>query len=163
MPTPHHFKAFASSSNLLLVTKIVTVSSMGIFTGTALCYNAIVMPSLRKFASTSSLAVWSEMFLLTKPIQVSAIAISALGGSILYYKTHDPFYLLGGMMMAIIVPYTKLLFDPMDNRLLDIRKHGKDDRGVEEMLMRWDTLHFGRTLLGYGATVVTLYAALRGH
>ena len=66
-------------------------------------------------------------------------------------------------MMAAIIPYTKVLFDSIDSKLLDIRKHGGDDRGVEEMLIRWDALHFGRTLLSYGAMVVTLYAALRGH
>ena len=66
MPVAHEFRAFANSSNMLLFTKIVTISSMGIFAGTALNYNTVVMPSLRKFASSSSLAVWAEMYLLAK-------------------------------------------------------------------------------------------------
>jgi len=66
MPIAHQFRAFANSTNVLLIAKIVTISSMGIFAGTALNYNTITMPSLRKFASSSSLAVWAEMYQLAK-------------------------------------------------------------------------------------------------
>ncbi|KAF9080543.1 hypothetical protein BGX29_001952 [Mortierella sp. GBA35] len=162
MPVAHEFKAFASSTNVLLVTKIVTISSIGIFAGTALNYNTIVMPSLRKFASSSSLAVWAEMFLLAKPIQISTIALSALGGTFLFYKTANPYYLYSAALMASIAPYTYTLLYPINNKLLEIRKHGGNDRPVEEMLVRWDAIHFGRTLISYGAFVLTLYGALRG-
>ncbi|KAF9909320.1 hypothetical protein EC991_008831 [Linnemannia zychae] len=162
MPIAHQFKAFASSTNVLLVTKVITISSIGIFAGTALNYNTIVMPSLRKFASSSSLAVWAEMYLLAKPIQITTIAVSALGGAFLFYKTSNPYYLYSAVIMASIAPYTTTLLYPINNKLLEIRKHGGDDRPVEEMLIRWDAIHFGRTLLSYGAFVLTLYAALRG-
>lgn len=66
-------------------------------------------------------------------------------------------------MMAVLVPYTTTLLYPLNNKLLDIRKTGRDDGTVEEMLIRWDAIHFGRTLLSYGAVVVTLYGALKGH
>ncbi|KAG0266809.1 hypothetical protein BG011_000861 [Mortierella polycephala] len=162
MPMAHQFRAFANSYNVLLVTKIVTVSSMGIFAGTALNYNSIVMPSLRKFASSSSLAVWAEMCQLAKPIQISTGVISIIGGYGLFYKTHNAAYLGGATMMALLIPYTYALLHPISDRLFEIRKHGqgRDDGYVEEMLIRWDMIHFGRTLLSYGALVVTLYGAL---
>ncbi|KAG0372195.1 hypothetical protein BGX24_000582 [Mortierella sp. AD032] len=162
MPIAHQFTAFASSSNILLVTKVITISSIGIFAGTALNYNTVVMPSLRKFASSSSLAVWSEMYLLAKPIQISTITISALGGMFLFNKTANPYYLYSSILMASLVPYTMTLLYPINNKLLEIRKHGGDDRPVEEMLIRWDTIHFGRTVMSYSALLLTLYGALRG-
>jgi hypothetical protein len=58
----HELKTFASSPNVFLVTQVVTISSVGIFAGTAFSYNKAIMPSLRKFSSASSLAVWAEMF-----------------------------------------------------------------------------------------------------
>lgn len=63
-------------------------------------------------------------------------------------------------MMASLVPYTISLLHPINHKLLDIRKSGKDDRHVEEMLVRWDTIAFGRTLVSYGAMFITLYGAL---
>ncbi|KAF9576704.1 hypothetical protein EC968_005477 [Mortierella alpina] len=149
---------------MLLFTKIMTISSMGIFAGTALNYNTVVMPSLRKFASSSSLAVWAEMYLLAKPIQISTVVISAIGGTTLFYKTGNTCYLGGALMMGVIVPYTLVLLYPINDTLLGIRKHGqgRNDSSVEEMLIRWDMIHFGRTLLSYGAMVLTLYGALTG-
>ncbi|GJJ72937.1 hypothetical protein EMPS_05295 [Entomortierella parvispora] len=163
MPIAHQFRAFTDSTNVLLIAKIATISSMGIFAGTALNYNTVTMPSLRKFASSSSLAVWAEMYQLAKPIQISTIVLSALGGAGLYYKTQNSYYLAGALMMVVIIPYTTTLLYPINNKLLDIRKTGRDDGTVEEMLIRWDAIHFGRTLLGYGAMIVTLYGALKSH
>jgi uncharacterized membrane protein len=102
------------------------------------------------------------VFFASTAIQMSSIVVSSLGGSILYYRTRNPYYLAGAAMMASIVPYTATLLYPINNKLLDIRKHGHDDPHVESMLTQWDTLHFGRTLMSLGALVVTVYAALRG-
>ncbi|KAI9241159.1 hypothetical protein MVEG_05646 [Podila verticillata NRRL 6337] len=157
----HQLRAFANSSNLLLVTKMITIGSMGVFAGGALSYSTMIMPTLRKFASTSSLAVWCEMYLIAKPIQISMIVISSLGGAGLYYQTKNHCYLYGSLMMASLVPYTVSLLYPINHKLLDIRKSGKDDPHVEEMLVRWDAIAFGRTLISYGAMFITLYGALR--
>ncbi|KAF9897831.1 hypothetical protein BX616_004912, partial [Lobosporangium transversale] len=56
MPVVHQFRAVANTSNVLLITKIVTISSMGIYAGSALNFNTVIMPSLRRFAWNSSLS-----------------------------------------------------------------------------------------------------------
>ncbi|KAF9430157.1 hypothetical protein BGZ94_008097 [Podila epigama] len=145
-------KALANGTNVLLVTKMITIGSMGIFAGNALTYATTIMPTLRKFASSSSLAVWCEMYLLAK-----------LGGAGLYYKTHNRYYLCGSVMMAAIAPYTWSLLYPINNRLLEIRKSGRDNPKVEEMLVRWDAIAFGRVLISYTAMFVTLFGAIRPH
>ncbi|KAF9022643.1 hypothetical protein CPC16_001232 [Podila verticillata] len=89
------------------------------------------------------------------------IVISSLGGAGLYYQTKNHCYLYGSLMMASLVPYTVSLLYPINHKLLDIRKSGKDDPHVEEMLVRWDAIAFGRTLISYGAMFITLYGALR--
>ncbi|ORZ09332.1 hypothetical protein BCR41DRAFT_388303 [Lobosporangium transversale] len=162
MPVVHQFRAVANTSNVLLITKIVTISSMGIYAGSALNFNTVIMPSLRRFAWNSSLSVWGEMFILSKPIQFTSIMTSVIGGSILFYQTRNPYYLAGAAMMGSILFYTNVLLHPIHAHLLDIRKHSREEPSVEEMLIQWDAIHFGRTLLSYGAMVVTLYAALSG-
>ncbi|KAF9356806.1 hypothetical protein BGX26_004720 [Mortierella sp. AD094] len=158
-----HLRAFTDTNNLLLVTKILTVSSMGIFAGSAVNYNTIIMPSLRQFASSSSLAVWAAMYMRAKPFQILHITVSVIGASVLYFKTKDPYHLAGALLMAGIVPYNKIFVYPINKKLLDIRKNSRDDPKVEEILAQWDSLHFGRTLISYAALVLTLYAELRGH
>ncbi|KAG0313941.1 hypothetical protein BGZ99_008472 [Dissophora globulifera] len=157
------FRALASTANFLLATNVVTVAAMGIFAGSALHSNTVVMPALRNFASSSSLAVWAEIYLRGRPLQVVTVAISSLGASALFYKTRNPYYLAGAALIAAIAPYTSLLLYPINHQLLDFRKHGRDDPAVEEMLVHWSTIQSGRTLLSCSAMVVTLYGALQGH
>ncbi|KAG0213567.1 hypothetical protein B0O80DRAFT_421024 [Mortierella sp. GBAus27b] len=160
----HHIGAFANTSNAILVTQIATISSIGIFAGTALNYNTIIMPSLRNFSASSSLSVWAEMFKRAYPTQISMIIFSAVSGSGLFYKTRNPYYLAGAAMMILNLPYTFTLMMPINNELLNIRKQGSggDTSRVEPLLNSWETRHFGRTVLGFGALAVTLFAALRG-
>lgn len=93
---------------------------------------------------------------------MTTTVLSALGGLILFSKTANPYYLYSSILMISLIPYSRLLLLPINSKLLEIRKRGGDDRPVEELLIRWDALHFGRTVIGYGALVLMLYGALRG-
>ena len=62
----YQFQAFANSNNTLLVGKMIAVTSLGLYAGTALTFNTVIMPSLRKFSSSSSLAIWHENFQVGK-------------------------------------------------------------------------------------------------
>ncbi|KAF9175500.1 hypothetical protein BGX21_005513 [Mortierella sp. AD011] len=167
------FKAFANPSNALLLGKAVTVASIGIFAGTALSYNTIIMPSIRKFSTTSSLAIWNETVNTSKALQTTMKAISIIGSAGLYHKTKNAAYLYGALTMALIIPYTLLAIAPLNKALVTIRQNntvnGKsnslkdnksNDSNVEGLLTRWNRLHAGRTLLSYGALFITIYGVI---
>ncbi|KAF9174182.1 hypothetical protein BGX21_007103 [Mortierella sp. AD011] len=156
-------QAFNNSNNLLLATKILAASSMGILAGSAVNYNAIIMPSLKQLASSSSLSVWAAMYARAKPFQVLHITVSFFGASLLYYKTKDPYYLAGALLTAGVIPYNKLFVYSVNKKLLEFRKSSRDDDKIEEMLTQWHSLHFGRTLMSCAALILTLYAELRGY
>lgn len=60
MAIEFQFQSITNSDNTLLVGKLMTVASVGIFAGSSFSYNAIIMPALRKFSSSSSVAIWNE-------------------------------------------------------------------------------------------------------
>ncbi|KAF9110750.1 hypothetical protein BGX27_005925 [Mortierella sp. AM989] len=170
MAIDFQFKAFANPSNALLVGKVVTVASIGIFSGTALSYNTVIMPSIRKFSTNSSLAIWSETMHISKVLQSSLQATSIIGCAGLYYKTKNLSYLYGAISMALILPYSYFAVAPIDKKLIAIRQsysaNGKNeglkdnDSTVDYLLNRWNLLHTGRTILSYSALFVTLYAVI---
>ncbi|KAI1314438.1 hypothetical protein EDD11_002182 [Mortierella claussenii] len=170
MAIEFQFDSFANSSNMLLVGKIATVASIGIFAGTALSYSAIIMPSLRKFSSASSVAIWSETFHASKFLQLSMIAVGVAGSAGLYYQTKNASYLYSAITLATVVPYTLVALLPVSKKLFAIRQNntvnGKsnsmkdnksDDSQVEELLNRWSLIYAGRTFLGYAALLTALY------
>ncbi|KAF9207598.1 hypothetical protein BGZ49_000052 [Haplosporangium sp. Z 27] len=173
MAIDFHLKGFANPSNALLVGKAVTVASIGIFAGTALSFNTIIMPSIRKFSSTSSLAIWHETVNTSAVLQVSLEAISIIGSFGLYFKTKNPSYLYGALTMAANIPLSFFVILPVGNQLIEIRKSNtingnadslkdnkSDDNHVEYLLNRWNILHGVRTLLAYASLFVTLHGVI---
>ncbi|KAF8933984.1 hypothetical protein EDD21DRAFT_418677 [Dissophora ornata] len=173
MAIDFHLQSFASSSNTLLAGKMITVGALGIYAGTALSYNAIIMPALRKFSSSSSVAIWHETFTTAKNSQLSMIAASILGSAGLYYKTKNISYLYSAAIVATSIPYTLLTLLPINKKLFEIRHqntvNGKsnslkdsksDDSVAEDLLRRWNRFHFGRTIMGFSAFFFALYGAI---
>ncbi|KAG0048366.1 hypothetical protein BGZ83_006671 [Gryganskiella cystojenkinii] len=154
----------------LIVAKTATVASIGLFAGIALSFNAVFMPSLRRAPSTDqSLPVWADSYNISKNIQVGLILTSLVSGSAVYARTENPYFLIGPLIMTSIIPYTLWFIMPVNKVLLGILNGGagasKSKRGlavtdsVEELLVKWDLLHFGRTVLSTAALCITLYGS----
>ncbi|KAI8604398.1 hypothetical protein EDD21DRAFT_350963 [Dissophora ornata] len=160
MSLPHYINTIFSSENFLLITKTATIASMGIAAGTGLSYNAMIMPSLAKIAPMDAVAVWCGTAIGAMTTQVSAIAISVLGGSYVYYRTKNRFYLYGSMLMLSILPYTAVMFLPINSRLFEMNRSGVDDGTVAIKMQQWNKNQYGRVFLNVAALVVTLLGTL---
>ncbi|KAF9204466.1 hypothetical protein BGZ59_001035 [Podila verticillata] len=162
MTHPSLIDRIFNGENVLLVTKTVTIASMGIAAGSCLSYNAMIMPALRKFSASSAVAVWAETAHGAMSIQISAVAISVLGGSYIYYKTKNRFFLYSSMLMASIMPYTFAFFIPINKALFAMRASGKDDGTIDSKMIRWNRLQYGRTLMNVTSLLLALYGGLSG-
>ncbi|KAF9938423.1 hypothetical protein BGZ67_000194 [Mortierella alpina] len=157
----HFINAVFSGENILLVTKTITIASMGIAAGTGLSYNTLIMPSLAKLPAQTAVAVWCNTAFAAMSTQVSAIAISVIGGSIVYYKTKNRFFLYSSLIMASILPYTSVMFLPINSRLFEMNKTG-DDGTIATKMEQWNRNQYGRVLLNVAAMVISLYGVLQG-
>ncbi|KAG0206127.1 hypothetical protein BGX28_002380 [Mortierella sp. GBA30] len=157
-----HVVSLFTNSSALVAAKSVTVATIGIFTGMALSYNAVIIPSLRSVPPENALPVWAHSYKIAKKIQVSLILTSIVAGSTVYYKTENPYFLAGPAIMASIIPYTFGLLLPINKSLLAISSSGKGEEKITELFNRWDALHAGRTLMSIVALGLVLYGGLSG-
>jgi hypothetical protein len=171
----HDIISSPSSQTLL---KSLTVGSIGLFAGQSLSYNLVIMPSLRTIPPLTALPVWAKSYSIGKTAQASLVIISLLAGLPVYSKTGNAFFLMGPLVMGAIIPYTLGLIMPVNHTLLDILDAGKDSKGgkskghgnhgkgeadVKELLIKWDLLHFGRTVMSLTALALTLYGSFSRH
>ncbi|KAG0054728.1 hypothetical protein BGZ83_010623 [Gryganskiella cystojenkinii] len=169
----YEFQAFANSNNTVLIGKMIAVTSLGLYAGTALTFNAVIMPSLRKFSSSSSLAIWHENFQAGKVLQLSLTGISILANGALFRKTQNPFFLYSALAMVFTVPYSALALVSVNKKLITIREGNtiqgranslkdseSDDSTVDKLLSQWNVRHSARTVLGFGALLSTVYAVI---
>ncbi|KAF9907238.1 hypothetical protein BX616_000499 [Lobosporangium transversale] len=97
-------------------------------------------------------------------------------GSIVYYKTENPYFIVASMTMTSIIPYTiafiapinRTLFAVLDTHDYDLQKGQKSGQTVvardtdfelDQLFIKWDLLHFGRTVLSFVALAVALYGS----
>ncbi|KAI1299944.1 hypothetical protein EDD11_006346 [Mortierella claussenii] len=149
-----------TGGNILLLAKTVTIASMGIASGVGLSYNAMIMPSIQKLSPMNSLAVFCRAASPAMSIQVSAIAVSLLGGTLVYNKTKNRSFLYGSMIMLSVLPYTVFMFFPINRALFSMNKTGVDDGTIGLRMQQWNRYQYGRTLLNVTALLVTLFGGL---
>ncbi|KAF9585595.1 hypothetical protein BGW38_001648 [Lunasporangiospora selenospora] len=165
MSSASQFGSLVHPSGLLIASKTISVAAIGIFSGLAISYNALIMPAIRKVSVGSALSVWADTYNVGQHVQVSMIVTSIITGAYVYRKTENAFFLVPPLMMASIIPYTLTLLLPINKTLLSIRsKGGNNVEGtrVQELFVKWDTLHFVRTIVSSTAFVLSLYGAFSG-
>ncbi|KAG0266810.1 hypothetical protein BG011_000862 [Mortierella polycephala] len=153
MSLSHNLNVIFNGETFLLVTKTVTIASMGIAAGAGLSYNAMILPALSKLPAANALAVWCET-------AKGAMPISVLGGSIVYYKTKNKSFLYSAMIMLSILPYTWTMFFPINGPLFEMNKTGTNDSTIEVKFRQWNRNQYGRVLLNVAAMAVALYGGL---
>ncbi|KAI1301131.1 hypothetical protein EDD11_005803 [Mortierella claussenii] len=156
---------FFGTSTAILAAKSLTVASIGLFAGVSLAFNGIFVPALRTVPSTTALPVWAASYRAGKKLQVALILTSLAAGSAVYYKTQNPYFLAGPLIMGTIIPYTMAIIGPLNNTLLGILENKSSsadskttsDGNVGELINKWDVLHSARTVMSFVALGLTLY------
>ncbi|KAG0255969.1 hypothetical protein BG011_004838 [Mortierella polycephala] len=157
-----HVMNLFSNSTTLIAAKTVTVASIGLFAGVALSYNAVIMPALKATSNKNALSVWSNSCRTAKNLQVGLILTSLIGGSTVYYKTENPYFLTGALLMVLNIPFTFAFIMPINKTLLNIQQSGKGEESINVLFGRWDILHFGRTLISSIALGLTVWGSYSG-
>ncbi|KAF9353376.1 hypothetical protein BGX26_008864 [Mortierella sp. AD094] len=149
-----------TQTTALSIAQGLTITSIGLFAGVALSYNAIIMPSLRKTSNENALPVWAHAYHTGMNLQRNLILSSFVSGAGVYFYTGNSYYLTSSLIMTSIVPYTLKCIMPVNNTLLGILNSNKgvgQDGQLEGLFNEWNRLHSRRTLMSLIALGLTLY------
>ncbi|GJJ72938.1 hypothetical protein EMPS_05296 [Entomortierella parvispora] len=163
MPLSQQVCTFFNGDNLLLISKCITIASMGIGAGAGVAMNGTIMPTLTKLSGASAVSFWSQMAHPAKMTQLSSLITAFLGGVGVYYKTKNKYFLYGSLLMLSIIPYTVVMFLPINRELFAFAKSGLADvdGSFARKIVTWNRNQYGRTALNFAALFTTLYGALK--
>ena len=68
-------------------------------------------------------------------------------------------WLIGGLLLGAVVPFTLIVILPSNKRLLD-PSLDKDSELAQQLLQRWATLHAVRSALSLASFLLLLFAAI---
>lgn len=130
-----------------------------LFAGAALYINLAEQPARLALDDQALLAQWKPAYARGLTMQASLAVVGFLLGVAAWWRTGESLWVAGAVVLVANWPYTMLIIMPVNRRLNAIEP---DSAGPESraLIVRWGQLHARRTMLGFLATALFLWAAL---
>ena len=131
-----------------------------VFAGAALYVNIAEQPARLTLDDRSLLAEWQPAykrgFAMQAPLAIGGFLLGALA----WLLTGAWVWLLGAVLMIANWPYTIFVIMPINNQLTALQPEQANTE-TRLLIEKWAAMHAVRTLLGFAATLVFLWASLR--
>lgn len=147
--------------SLMAVLMAVAVLCCGIFAGAAIYVNLVEHPARMEGGTANALIEWAPSYrratLMQAPLAIVG-GLSAIGAEL---AGADRAWLVGGLLLLSVVPFTLLVIMPT-NRALSAPEAAQDLSRTAALLTRWNRLHAVRTVLSTLAFLLFIWV-LVGH
>jgi anthrone oxygenase-like protein len=128
-----------------------------LFTGAAVYISLVEHPARMSCGTELALREWAPSYRRATPMQASLAVAAALTGIGTWVHGEGILWLIGGLLIFMVVPFTLVVIRPINDRLLAPSKDLTSDE-VQQLLERWGRLHAVRSALGAAASLVYTYA-----
>lgn len=143
-----------------MIPKIVATLSCGIFAGAALYVSFVEQPARLSCGIALAVAEWRPSYKRGTVMQASLAIIGSLLAFASSWIGKDPAWLLGGILLVAVIPFTLVVMFPT-NRKLESDDLDVSSTKAEQLLRRWSALHAIRGGLSLLAFLVFLWALQR--
>jgi hypothetical protein len=144
-----------------VIFEVFATLCAGLFAGAALYITFVEHPARLECGTELAATEFVPSYRRASVMQASLAALGFLSAITAWARGADPTILLGGGLLALVVPFTLIVIFPTNKRLLDPGL----DRGsplAAQLLLRWGRLHAVRSVAGALAFGVMLWHLARG-
>ena len=138
---------------------LLALTAAAIFVGAAFYVNVAEHPARLHLDDRALLTEWKPSYKRGAAMQAPLALIGCLLGSIAWWQTAQPGFLIGAAAMLAPWPWTLLGIKPTNDALLATApdRAGPQTRAL---VVKWGGLHAVRTALGALATLAFLWACM---
>jgi competence protein ComGC len=137
--------------------ELVATVCTGIFAGAALYINLVEHPARMECGTAVAATEFGPSYRRAAVMQVSLAALAFLAAMGAWAISSRWEWLLGGILIVVVIPYTLIAIRPTNNRLLDPALDRNSDL-ARQLLRRWAKLHAVRTVLSLAAFLLFCWA-----
>lgn len=138
--------------------QLIATLCAAIFAGAALYINLVEHPARMSLGPAAALAEWRPAYRRATLMQAPLAIIGLLASSSAWFSGESIAWLIGGLLLGAVVPFTLLVAFPTNRRLLDPLTE-RDLTTAVALLTRWNRLHAVRSVLSLAALLVFLSVA----
>jgi uncharacterized membrane protein len=133
--------------------EILATLAAGLFAGAAIYIDLAEQPARKQIDTATALKEWRPSYKRAAVVQpllaavgfLSAVAAWLMGGSV--------WWLVGGVFLVAVIPYTLIVALPTNNRLLDPTIDKNPDL-ARRLLIRWGRVHTVRSVMSLATFMV---------
>jgi hypothetical protein len=137
--------------------EIIAIIATGIFAGAAVYINLVEHPARLSCSVQLAVMEWRPSYKRATLMQVPLALAGSLSALTSWWLDRRPVWLVGGLILLAVVPFTLVFILPTNKRL---ENDGLDLRSDEAayLIRRWGRLHAVRSLLSMVAFVAFVLA-----
>ncbi len=135
--------------------EFIATLSCALFAGAALYINVVEHPARMSCGTELAVAEWAPSYERATWMQAPLAVVGLVSAVIAWLAGSSVWWLVGGILLGLVVPFTLVVIMPTNRRLLssDLDKRSEETR---KLLERWNALHSVRTALSVIALLLFL-------
>lgn len=142
-----------------LVLEFIATLSAGLFCGAAIYINLVEHPARISCGTVIAVTEFAPSYKRATVLQVSLAAISFLSSLIAWFMHSNIYWLIGGIVIVIVIPFTLIFILPTNQMLLDPALDKNSDY-AKQLLNQWGRLHAVRSILSLVSFIIFLYVLI---
>ena len=134
--------------------EILTTLAAGTFAGAAIYINVAEHPARMRLETAAAVRQWAPSYARATLMQAPLAVAGLVTGLAAWLTGSGTGWLIAGLLLGAVVPFTLFVIMPTNRRLLD---PARDPASAETrgLLDRWARLHTVRSLLAFAAFVMS--------
>ena len=140
---------------MVLTLSFAATFCTALFAGAALYINLVEHPARMECGTALAATEFGPSYRRAAVMQASLAAVSFLAAVGVWLSTSRLMWLLGGVLIVAVIPFTLVVIRPTNAQLLDPALDRNSDL-ARQLLTRWGRLHAVRTVLSLAALVAFL-------
>jgi hypothetical protein len=136
---------------MTILTLVATIAA-GLFAGASLYVSMVQHPAWLECGPAVAVQEFGPSTRRAAAMQGALAIVALVSGVASWYQGSGVAWLIGGLLLGAIVPFTLIILMPTNRRLLDPALDSGSSE-ARELLSRFGQLHAVRTLLGVAAFV----------
>jgi hypothetical protein len=130
-----------------MILGMLATLSAGLFAGAALYINLVEHPARMECGTALAVTEFAPSYRRAAVMQGTLGAVGFLGASAAWLTGHSRWWLVGGIVLLAVIPFTLLVIFRTNKQILDSALD-KNSELAARLLTRWGRLHAVRSILG---------------
>lgn len=135
------------------IAKLVATLCAALFAGASLYISLVEHPARLACGTELAATVFGPSYRRATRLQVPLALVGFAGAVVVALSLGSAAWLLGGLLLVAVVPYTLLVILPTNRRLL-APSLDRSAASTQALLVRWGRLHALRSVLSLAALII---------